>query len=693
MDKKFLEALDSLKIRTQLAKITLLEFKSEKPIGEITGIITSGSISVNGQSSIRRTLNLSLFAEEKIQNIENLDNQISLNKKIKVEIGYKNPLKEYAHYGDTVWFPCGIYIISQASISRGTTGATISISAKDKMAQLNGEVGGIITATTVFHEMYEMLPSGEVIVSYPTIYKIIEEAVHHLGGEPLYNIIISDLDTEIRSGKQYIGSRKLYFNEDNSAFSYTKSEDYNREVEYQDCVGYEMTEFSYPGELVFQAGSTVEALLKKICEVLGNFEFFYDIEGHFIFQEIKNYLNTTTDLKQLEAKDYLRFYNAPIYSSSFDSKETVSNISRSPKYENLKNDFIVWGTRTLPSGATRDIHYRLAIDKKPELVYATQYMCQLPNGTYRFYSESEWDAAQEEKLELIRTIRELEARIDDLKKDIKKFEERIQTLEQVQPQTYEILLEIGHNRREISQNNAEIEVKTAEIKTKIAAIEAIGELVAKPCNEWREEIYRQAIAGLGETAYDAELIKEWRKLFDTMREDWEESGWWNPEVENHPQSIDFWLDFIDGSSQIEQYSVEEVGRRTKVVNDKDAKTVFNKPVPDIIFTYNVEDFRRQLEQGFNAFLVQPNLASFFVSGGQAASCYEKIRELLYQNLTYNTTITITCLPRYYLEPNTIISIEDAKSGITGNFLINSFTLPLTYNGTMSITASEVLSRV
>jgi len=38
--------------------------------------------------------------------ITNLDNDISINKKFRLEIGLKNPLKDYIDtYGDIVWFP------------------------------------------------------------------------------------------------------------------------------------------------------------------------------------------------------------------------------------------------------------------------------------------------------------------------------------------------------------------------------------------------------------------------------------------------------------------------------------------------------------------------------------------------------------------------------------------------------------
>nr|DAO08513.1 MAG TPA: hypothetical protein [Caudoviricetes sp.] len=35
--------------------------------------------------------------------------------------------------------------------------------------------------------------------------------------------------------------------------------------------------------MILDAGDTVTALLDKIVDVLGNFEYFYDINGRFIF--------------------------------------------------------------------------------------------------------------------------------------------------------------------------------------------------------------------------------------------------------------------------------------------------------------------------------------------------------------------------------------------------------------------------
>lgn len=49
---------------------------------------------------------------------------------------------------------------------------------------------------------------------------------------------------------------------------------------------------TFPGELIKKAGSTVTQVLDDIVNALGNFEYFYDIEGVFHFQKKKNYLQT-----------------------------------------------------------------------------------------------------------------------------------------------------------------------------------------------------------------------------------------------------------------------------------------------------------------------------------------------------------------------------------------------------------------
>jgi len=49
-------------------------------------------------------------------------------------------------------------------------------------------------------------------------------------------------------------------------------------------VGYILSDFVYPTDLIGNAGDTVVTILDQIKNVLGNYEYFYDINGNFRFQ-------------------------------------------------------------------------------------------------------------------------------------------------------------------------------------------------------------------------------------------------------------------------------------------------------------------------------------------------------------------------------------------------------------------------
>jgi len=58
-------------------------------------------------------------------------------------------------------------------------------------------------------------------------------------------------------------------------------------------MGFIFDNFIYPGELTCNAGDTVTSVLDKIIGIMGNYEYFYDVFGNFIFREKQNYLNMT----------------------------------------------------------------------------------------------------------------------------------------------------------------------------------------------------------------------------------------------------------------------------------------------------------------------------------------------------------------------------------------------------------------
>ena len=197
-DKKFLSLVDNLHLKEQYAKITLLNWQ-EEPIKEIQGLITGGNINIDGKSSVRRTSNLSVYLKENdYAGITNVGNLFSLNKKIYIEIGYKNTTTKYTEH-DIIWYPQGIYVINGASTSRGNNGTTINLQVKDKMCLLNGECGGIIPAATQFDQYETIDEKGMYKIEKPLISQIIRELVNHFGGEQIGKIIISDIDNRLKT--------------------------------------------------------------------------------------------------------------------------------------------------------------------------------------------------------------------------------------------------------------------------------------------------------------------------------------------------------------------------------------------------------------------------------------------------------------------------------------------------------------
>lgn len=635
MNNSLLEKLVNEKIQTTYAKIVTYSF-DEKPLSSIEGRVSGGSIQANGASAVRRTLSLSMVAKPEIANIENFDNEIAINKKVKIYIGR---LVE----NEIMWFNCGFYVISNASVNQSTSGWTISISGKDKMALLDGTAGGTLPTAVTFHEIFEDLGDGNYKIDYPTIYQIIQEAVNHYGEIPLHDIIINDLEKVAKVLIKYIGGKPIYFAENYASFAYAEDAVHIQKYTYGQDVGYEFTAFTYPGELVLAAGATVVNLLEKICQILGNYEYFFDLDGRFIFQEKKNYLNTVSPIAYLVPQDYIQSYSTEAAYEIKDS-DTLVSLTRSPRYEDIKNDFVVWGKNT--SGV--DIHYRLVIDEKPVLNKCKKYMWSVVND------------------------------MGDV----------------------------------INYLYTDTNTKPAEAK----------ELAASPCEEWREEIYRNAlerqVQAQSTEPYDAEMLAFWRLLYNPDNKDWvyanyPEYNHWNPSVREDPASLIFWIDFIDTTSEVGKYAVSQIGRRMKVVNNDSIKILFTKQILPIVFIPDYQEVADLLEIEYADaedaaekvreycaanetnyfFQLSPQVESSFVNSSTGSSAFDEIRNLLYQYLVYNTTISISCLPRYWYEPNNMIYLENRENGIQGNYVITQYSLPLTYNGTMSITMTQALTRV
>jgi hypothetical protein len=101
--------------------------------------------------------------------------------------------------------------------------------------------------------------------------------------------------------------------------------------------------------------------------MLGTYEYFYDIEGRFIFQKKKIYTNNAwNNIVTIEDETFVEDSTInPSYIYRFDDNQLITAFNNTPNLNNLKNDYSIWGVRKSAAGADIPIHYRYAIDIKP----------------------------------------------------------------------------------------------------------------------------------------------------------------------------------------------------------------------------------------------------------------------------------------------------------------------------------------
>ena len=448
----FLNKLQKQKIQKKYAKITLLDW-GERPVRSLEGEITGGNLNIDGNSAIRTTISLSMI----VKDLDLTKYTIALRSKVSIEIGLKNDIDN--SYPEIIWFKQGIFIVTNFNTSIGIAQSTISISGKDKMCLLNGEISGSIPASTDFGQVdfyenvYAEIPTEnyspekyyykesidnkdfyfldyspaaitgrtyyEKISSITTTKLTIKEIIHNIvyiwGHEAKTRIIINDLDLMGNELLEYRGEtpmflikqadtnsnifRNLVFDNnyviDGDALSNWKDDEfynlnaldnqYNKvrkfkldddieyvviKVEYGETIGYRATDLTFAGDLIAAPGESVTSILDKIKNMLGNFEYFYDVNGNFIFQakhayELVNYNKFLTDGNNEVYLDGSYYNNKIIY--TFNDEEETTQISHTPNLTNLRNDYSIWGEKTSSSGAKIPIHLRYALQKKPEL--------------------------------------------------------------------------------------------------------------------------------------------------------------------------------------------------------------------------------------------------------------------------------------------------------------------------------------
>ena len=792
-DANFLKALDEDRNKIYHVHITVLD-NLNKAIKTIEGEVLPGSsITIDGTSNMRRTCNITFIATKEENDLTDINNLLSINKKIKIVIGiekkidfskdiyyFKNKdytynedepenggfpptgekgkiyvdrttLKSYkwdADYQelksmydykyDIAWFPLGVFVINQPNLSHAPNGCTISLSCKDKMCLLNGELGGNLPTSVTFHEYDQIIgvvesdtpplkpnkeknplqtidqndytiykcytdsskteysyqtqteqygqeesdqeaifqengghglrrsdgiPAGGVISKPQLIFDIIQTLVIYYGGEAASNVIINDVPKELKQLVRQTGDTTLYFDTENGYYTTDEREISSQEdigkrqrtFEYNEDVGYEYTDFTYPGSLVSNIGDNVCSVLDTIKNTLGNFEYFYDIDGNFVFQEIKNYLNNSYNPTEDDSGRLITYYlddctgTAAIQSNSLqvigrdnykadyvadqgsiynftEGNNLIMSSTNAPSFVNLKNDYHI-------QGKNKDgyaIHYHLAIKERPS-VFETRKVIFLKKKDGEEYNG-----------QIRLPIDDNEEGAVDYTPDDQRAELYLQGLE-------------------------------------------IAKAGARP------DIYQQELLNFFDGIYEQGYYDDNKKQVP--------HGRFKGDV-YEPNNLNYFLDYLEPVDRLYGVTVDDIGPKIYTCEQDKVVRIYNKEVPNYLIVDEAmdEDYKRSIqekcdEEGQPYSTVPTSLYSKVIIGTIGYAAQEVARDLLYQYSSYNEAISFQCIPIYYLDANKRITIRDRKAGINGDYVIKNITLPLVPNSSMSISATKALERI
>ena len=794
LDLDFLLALDRERNRVTYARVTSLTLDNY-PIDRIEGVVTAGSITLDGDSAVRRICSLSLTTG----NFNILNVYWSLATRVKIEIGIQNHLLEYQDkYDEIIWFNQGVYVLTDFSTSAQVNNYTIQLSGKDKMCLLNGDVGGTFNAETYIDTERIQQEDGTWVDEKRPVAYIIREMVHHYAQESFHNIIIKDIDTlslKVLNNKKatfyliqtcdteeiidlfysdlYADTpstlkQKYYYKKDvsqevdfnNIATDFYFKEDIDEDdiglistsdsnyepsiivdeksnqyyvikIEYGDDIGYQLTETYYPEELIAGIGETVTSVLDKIVETFGAYEYFYNLDGQFVFQAKQTYVNTSWDNRvTIERESYI----APSMVSSqvqytFEGNELTTAYSNSPALGDIKNDFTVWGLKKNSSGVETPIHMRYAIDLKPTYYWSYNNIGYISTD---FYKDEIYNGEKSKKNKMSSTVKVNDYPFPSVTMQTNNGKEKYFIVDWREI-IYQMALDYyQHNHDDdfevrIQVNNNKVFYKNIFDKNNtFVRTEAVEYRLYERGHTGYEQYYHD-IEGFWRLLYaPKDFLDEYTEdqskypLYSVNVEDFYDTivntvtgastlgeyiGPWNKNIVLAPSSLLFWFDFFDANDLgLGQFSVPAIGSRPKEEENDSIRVLIYKDIPDIIFItreeYDFYNAEHRLLDGYDYFILDEYdyIAKAIEDdkirlSSRSVTAQEKIDDLLYNYAYCNETINITSVPIYYLEPNTIISAEDEQRKVNGYYIMNKINLPLDYKGTMQITAIKVPERV
>ena len=475
-------------------------------------------------------------------------------------------------------------------------------------------------------------------------------------------------------------------------------------IKYGQTIGFNSTELVFAGELQANAGETLTSVLDKIKNMLGEFEYFYDVNGHFIFQQkpsvyrrnwgssyaVKNGVVEDKGKNKQNFLEKLEQSKVSVY--HLNGTELVTAFNNTPTIGNIKNDFSIWGQRDSITGGNISIHLRCAIDKKPQSYVSIEVAEDEPE--FIAYREKyNLDLWGQKSIPFI-------------------------------AKTNTELVIAGNNIAAVYCDWREIIFRMASDYLKYGFLSDFKQRIAKANKDY--ELYQNGITGYEQ--YYEDIWGYWRQLYNpnylefknkdlsywlngrsyntiiegkiTDKENYylprknqnniainPQFDYWSKSVVEAPETLNFWFDFIDTKGELEQYSIDAIGRRTKTINDTNIKAIFYEDTPTIIFVDDINNYQA-VSSGDYSYIQVPKKLDLFSISTRGQSAMDKLDSLLYQHTYCTENASITTLPIYHLQPNTRIHIEDSVLGVCGDYIATKFSIQLAHGGTMAITATK-----
>lgn len=793
LDLEFLRKLDLMRNKATYAKIILLTW-DENPVYEIQGKITAGSINIDEASAVRRTCSLTMVSPD----VDITNTYWALKNKFKLEVGVENEID--SQYPEIIWFKQGTYVFTSLNMSVQSNNFTISLNGKDKMCLLNGEIGGSINASTDFGKLeeYETLENGEIIrniIEIP-IPDIIKNAVHAFAGEPLSNIVLNDIDNyglelleyRVKDGENekpmYMprlissgevtnmtmdGKQKYYTIEGEIILSkipedqyynrtleatttpltvYKTQEDANNSINgyniikviYGETAGYRRTPLTYPGELVASVGEALTSVLDKIKNMFSDFEYFYDIDGRFIFQKKKTYVNTSfnnlkTDENKIYAED-AKYTSSVTY--TFENGILLSAFTDAPQILNIRNDFSIWGKRKSVSGQDLPVHMRYAIDFKPSYYKPLRFDENgnqiLDNKAYASFEYREYEQVKLTEETFVsymyytKNLNGTYSLADNYNKDTIYYKAS-------EDEDKDNLIYVDW--RELIYQMALDYFKYNHIKDNFTQLIAAANPNHYPTGITGYETYYTDIQGFWRQLYFPgvkdetfltekekreaarailiekqnsstditneminEQIKDIASIQNYYAKDYNINNCYNINIKNHPETLNFWFDFMSVDGDFGKYAISAIGNRPKAINDDKVTGIYFQETPSVLFLTpdDYDDMMKHRDDyndmtGYTFIQLTPSMENYFSISAQGKSAKDELDNLLYQHTYATESVSLTAVPIYHLQPNTRIFVKDDNTGINGEFIVSKITVPLQYNGTTAITTTRAVERI